>query len=140
VLAVGGYLFSRSERRNTQAAANEQAQDQALQSYLEQMGQMLLDKDRPLLESAEGDKVRTLARARTLTVLARLDGERKGGVVRFLYESGLVAEDFPKEGSHPVLDLREADLKGADLRGTVLLRIDLSANIPRAAVDLGGRT
>jgi hypothetical protein len=93
VLAIGGYLFTRSENRATRVAAEQRAQDEALQAYLDQMGQLLLDKDSPLRQSGEGDEVRTLARARTLTVLPRLDGNRKGTVVRFLYESGLIAKD-----------------------------------------------
>src|SRR5215207_1451915 len=80
---VGGYFFTRSENRATLASAERRAQDETLQTYLDQIGQMLLDKERPLLQSQEGAEVRTLARARTLTVLSRLDGRRKGTVVQF---------------------------------------------------------
>jgi len=103
------------------------------------MGQLLLDKEQPLRQSKEEDKGRTLARARTLTVLTRLEkGERKGSVVRFLFESGLINKD------HVVLDLRGADLSGADLNGANLedanlFLADLSwANLIRA--DLNGAT
>src|SRR5215208_4802762 len=58
--------------------------------------------------------------ARTLTVLPRLDGDRKGIVVQFLYESGLILR------VRRVLDLRGADLIGANLRGAVLLGLNLS--------------
>src|SRR5215203_4023897 len=51
--------------------AEQRAQDEALQAYLDQMGQLMLDKD--LRGSEEESEVRTLARARTLTVLSRLD-------------------------------------------------------------------
>ena len=60
------------------------AQDEALQEYLEQMSQMLTDKERPLRRAQPGDDLSTVARARTLTVLTRLDDDRKGTVVRFL--------------------------------------------------------
>ncbi len=73
------------------------------------MGQMLLDKERPLRRSEEGDEERILARARTLTVLPRLDGGRKGTVLRFLYESGLIHKDGP------IIDLRSADFSEAHL-------------------------
>jgi hypothetical protein len=51
---------------------NQRAQAEALQTYLDQIGSMLLDKDRPLRLSKEGDlevrileqKMRNLARAR----------------------------------------------------------------------------
>jgi uncharacterized protein YjbI with pentapeptide repeats len=119
VLAIGGYLFTRSENQGTQAAAERRAQDEALQAYLDQMGQLLLDKERPLRQTNDA-AVRTLARARTLTVLTRLGGVRKGSVVRFLYESDLITKD------HSVLVLREVDLTYADLRDTSLSGADLS--------------
>src|SRR5215211_6767189 len=51
--------------------AEQRAQDEALQAYLDQMSNLLLQKN---LRKAEADsEVRTLARARTLTVLSRLD-------------------------------------------------------------------
>src|SRR3712207_9358116 len=42
VLAVGGYLFTRSENRATQAVAERRAQDETLQAYLDQMSAMLI--------------------------------------------------------------------------------------------------
>jgi hypothetical protein len=138
--SIGGYLFTRSENRATQAAAERRAQDDALQAYLDQMGQLLLDKDRPLRTAAAGDEVRTLARARTLTILSRLDGERKRSVVQFMYESCLITKD------RAVLDLNganlsRANLRGANLRGANLSKADLrgadlSAEYLRA--ELGG--
>jgi hypothetical protein len=50
VLAVGGYLFTRSENRATQAAAERRAQEDALQAYLDSMSQMLVpNNDQPTL-------------------------------------------------------------------------------------------
>lgn len=120
----------REREREAQAAQrereleieNQRAQDEALQAYFDQMSQLLLDKDRPLRESEEGDEVRTLARAWTLTVLTRLDGERKGSIVRFLYEAGLIIKDRPivalQQSALREADLIEAYLIGADLSGT----------------------
>jgi uncharacterized protein YjbI with pentapeptide repeats len=132
VLALGGYFFTRSENQRTRVAADEQRaldrqiadeqrsldreiadarrQDDTLQAYLDGMTQLLTDKDPPLHMAQVGDSLSTVARARTLTVLARLDGQRKRSVVQFLYESGLISAD------RPVLDLSGADLSGADLR------------------------
>jgi uncharacterized protein YjbI with pentapeptide repeats len=110
VLAIGGYLFTRSENRSTQAAAERRALDDTLQAYLEGMSQLLTDKERPLRRAQQGDNLSSVARARTLTVLPRLDGNRKRSVLQFLYESGLIT------GSRPVLDLNGADLNGANLR------------------------
>jgi uncharacterized protein YjbI with pentapeptide repeats len=124
-----------AQRERELDVENQRAQDEALQAYLDQMSQRLLDNDRPLRESEEGDEVRTLARARTLTVLARLDGQRKGNVVRFLYEAGLILKDRPivvlqqsalREADLIVAYLIGADLSGADLRGADLSGADLT--------------
>jgi len=111
VLAVGGYLFTRSENRATQAVAERRAQDEALQAYLDQMSAMLIpNQDQPsLYEAHPGDRLSSMARARTLTVLPRLDDHRKGRVVQFLNEAGLIAN------GRPVLDLGGADLQRAHL-------------------------
>jgi hypothetical protein len=53
--------------------------------------------------------VRTLARARTLSVLERLDENRKARALRFLYEANLITSP------HPIISLETADLRGADL-------------------------
>jgi len=52
------------------------------------MAQFLVDEE--LRESKPGDEVRASARARTLAVLEGLDAQRKGSVVRFLWQSDLI--------------------------------------------------
>jgi hypothetical protein len=141
VLAIGGYLFTRSETRATQAAADQRAQDDALQAYLDQMSAMLIPtQDQPsLYDDHPPDSLKTVARARTLTVLPRLDGDRKARVVQFLYESGLIPVGRPI----PIVDLAGADLgqanlRGANLRGAYLSGAYLSkADLSEA--DLGGK-
>jgi uncharacterized protein YjbI with pentapeptide repeats len=121
VLTVGGYLFTRSENRATQAIAKRRAQDQSLQAYLDQMAQLLLDKERPLRKSKKDSEERTLARARTLTVLSKLDSAKhKASVLQFLYESRLIVQ------GQQILDLSGADLSGTDLGGASLPSVDLS--------------
>jgi uncharacterized protein YjbI with pentapeptide repeats len=125
VLSVGGYLFTHAESRAVRVATVTRAQDEALQAYLDQIGQMLLDKDRPLRQSKSSDDVRILARARTLTVLSRLDGPRKGEVVQFLYESGLISRRWVRWKQRPIVRLIQADLAGADLSERYLEGADL---------------
>jgi hypothetical protein len=126
VLALGGYLFTRSENQRTQEIARETRQEDTLQAYFDGMSQLLTDKDRPLHRTLLGDNLSTVARARTLTVLSRLDGDRKARIVQFLFESGLIARDYrvlSLEGA----DLREANLSEADLRGAYLSNANLKA-------------
>jgi len=137
-IAGAGLWFNRQQRERELEIAREQrerdvgiayrrAQDEALQAYLDQIGNLLLAKDGPLRQSKEGDETRTLARARTLTVLKRLTGERKARVVQFLYEAGLIAK------SRPIVDLAGADLGGAHLFTANLVGADLSEADLRAA-------
>jgi hypothetical protein len=70
VIAGGGIWFNRQQRARELEIAREQrerdveiadqrVQDGALQAYLEQIGTLLLDKDRPLRQSKKGDEVKT---------------------------------------------------------------------------------
>ena len=102
------------------AAAEEARQDATLQAYLDQMSGLMLDKK--LLTSKAGDAVRAVARTVTLAALRRLDGERRGEVVRFLSEARLSAKD-----RSPLVDLDGADLEGADLGGANLRGANLEA-------------
>jgi uncharacterized protein YjbI with pentapeptide repeats len=105
----------------------QRAQDEALQAYLNQMSHLLLEKN--LRESKEDSEVRTLARARTLTVLGRLDTSRKEEVMQFLVEADLVRD---VDGRDPIIGLSGADLsnvKGLDqanLEGAKLNEANLS--------------
>ena len=73
------------------------------------MLELLLNKN--LLSSPTGSDVREVARARTLTALRRVGGRRKRDILQFLHEAGLISR------SNPVVDLRGADLREADLSG-----------------------
>jgi hypothetical protein len=126
VLALGGYLFTRSENLRTQRIADDRRQDEALQAYLDQMSQLLTDKERPLRRTQQGDNLSVIARARTLTVLPKLGAERKRSTLHFLYESGLI-------GRQQVVSLVDADLSGADLNGANLSEANLGgANLSKA--------
>ena len=117
VLAVGGILFNRAERRAERRTASERTQDISLQSYFDVMTELIIDKS--LGKSEENAEVRDIARARTLTVLRGLNGERKGMLLQFLYEANLISGE-------PIVVLGGADLKNIDLCGANLANIDLS--------------
>jgi uncharacterized protein YjbI with pentapeptide repeats len=122
VLAAAGFWFTtqqdqRQQRIENQRAQTERtiqqqnAQDEALQACLDQMGTLLLEKD------LSDEKVRTLLRARTLTVLGRLDPSRKTAVMQFLVEGELVQRVEDRE---PIIRLSDANLSGANLPGVIL--------------------
>src|SRR5215212_6943832 len=94
VLVGIGLLFEMQQADRQLATENQQqeladqrAQDEALQAYLNQMSQLMLE--RKLLEAEQGGPVHTLAQARTSTVILRLDAEHNESVARFLIDSGL---------------------------------------------------
>jgi uncharacterized protein YjbI with pentapeptide repeats len=139
VIAVGGWMFNaqqtdrQNELENKRAKSDQhieeqRAQDAALQAYLDQMSQLMLEGD--LRGEEAGSEVRTLARARTRTILARLDSDRKGSVVQFLYEASLIDKERSVVSLYAV-SLHGADLSGlklqsADLFNTLLINADLS--------------
>jgi hypothetical protein len=123
-LALGVYWLNRRQNERDQQAEktqrereleveNRRAQDAALQTYLDQMSQLLADTRRPLHEAKPGDSLSTVARARTLTVLSGLGRDRKRSVAQFLYESGLIKKNTL------VIQLHGAYLSGVDLRGAI---------------------
>jgi uncharacterized protein YjbI with pentapeptide repeats len=107
VLAGGAMWFSRAEREAEREIASDRLREAALQGYLDKMTELLLEKD--LRTSEADDEARAVARARTLTVLRQLDGERRATLLRFLYEAKLINKD------DTVVDLHMADLSQADL-------------------------
>jgi uncharacterized protein YjbI with pentapeptide repeats len=125
-----------AQRERELEVENQRAQDEALQAYLDQISRLLLDKQRPLQESREGEVVRTVARARTLTALNRLDGSRRRSVLQFLYESGLIIKD------RAVVDLKGAALSEARLSAAELSTANLSeaalSGADLSAADLRG--
>ena len=88
VLATIGILFTWQQNARQADIEDQRSQDAALQAYLDQMNTLLLEHD--LRNSKVDSEVRTLARARTLTVLGRLDPSRKEEVMQFLWEAELV--------------------------------------------------
>lgn len=79
--------------------------------------------------------MRSVARARTLSVLPSLDGRRRGQLVLFLSGSKLIKGGFRAPGEHGagMIDMASADLSEAELGRAYLSGIDLSgANLSRA--------
>jgi uncharacterized protein YjbI with pentapeptide repeats len=124
------------EKENDRERAEDRAQEEALQHYLDRMSELVLDKN--LRESELDDAVRAAARARTLTVLRSLDGNRKGQVAMFLHEADLIGrviidEVGERHGIEAIIDLGGADLSGAILIGAMLLGAYLrDADLPSA--------
>jgi uncharacterized protein YjbI with pentapeptide repeats len=129
VVALLGGIVSIANLRQQRALEEKRSQEDAKRSYFEQMGNLLTEK---CLIDTDREDIKQLAQAQTHTVLARLDGERKGVVIRFLQGAGLINEDNAIVSLFDS-DLRGANLRDADLKSTNLSGADLSgANLSEA--------
>src|SRR5215208_1860260 len=161
-IAIGTFVLNRAAKRRDDEAQQEQreseeaietarAEEASLQAYLDYISRLLTDPDRPLRRTHMGDNLSVVARAQTLTVLGRLeDGDRKGSVLQFLHEAGLIDRTYPVvnlqgadllganlEGANlEGATLHEAHLQGATLQGAYLLGADLQRAKLRGALDL----
>src|SRR6266699_1972389 len=130
VLAVGGLWFNQIQKDREQKAADERTKTErdaaeqraktereivldnqreaALQAYFDKISELLLKEHLGELKP-KYEEVRKIARVRTLTLLPRLDGKRKGSVLQFLQESNLIVRD------KPIVDLNGADLSHVEL-------------------------
>lgn len=125
-LAVAAWYFSSSEHKEERFLETDRFQETALQNYLESMTELLQKKE--FYEANDNTVFRSIARARTLTTLRSIDGDRKGILINFIYEAMLIYRD------NPVINLEGADLSGAslfaaDLVGSNLRGTDLSGAI-----------
>ena len=134
-IVLVGYILNRSDRAHerrlqdqrikeshdieekrlaeSQRIEQDRTQDIVVKDYLDQMTELLLT--RGLRTSFEGDEVRSVARARTLTALRAVDGERKATIVQFLYEAQLIGHFNGREVVAAVVHLHKADLRGTNL-------------------------
>ena len=135
VVGFGAAWFTAQQSKVSAEKNTDNQRESALQAYIDKMSELLLEKH--LRDSIEDTEVRKIAQVRTLTVIHSLDGNRKGSVLRFLHESGLIDKD------KRIIDLSFADLRNAnlslanlsqtDLRGACLFKAHLSeANLRKA--------
>ena len=93
LIAWGGFKFNQRQRERDEVIENKQAQDNAIQAYIDQMSDLLVDRHLRSLPS--GSDIHRLAEARTLEVLLGLDSERKRRPLKLVYGLGLI-----KNGLH----------------------------------------
>lgn len=152
ILAIGGFWLNQIQKSREEFTAKQRTEDEqkiatdnqreaALQAYIGNMSELLLKECLDQL-TPEGKpdpacgEVRQIARVRTLTVLERLDTERKRNVLLFLLEAGLIYTD------KTIIGLRRASLDGVNLKRVHLSKTHLSGVSLRGAdlseADLSG--
>ena len=161
ILAAGGFLINRmqkqhedqiqqqrkdhedqierAQREREEAVTIQRAQDEALRDYLDQMSDLMVDRE--MRNKPEAPDLRRLAQARTLAILLGLDRDRKRLPLKLIYELSLIMKE------EPILNLKNAGLDTADLseitlHDACLREADLRlANLTGADLkgsDLGG--
>jgi hypothetical protein len=139
VVGLANLYISRRNLEQQRELEDQRSQDDALQAYFQQMGD-LLTKHKLMETEHDDDPLRLLARAHTLTVLRRLDAGRKGLLLRFLRGAGLIYRNNTivrlsmanldrADLSIAFFDrtnLRSARLRYANMRNTKLRDVDLS--------------
>jgi uncharacterized protein YjbI with pentapeptide repeats len=126
LVALGGVFTA---QMTSIALENRRAHETALQNYFEQVGKLLIEQ--PLLEASPGDKLSTVVRAQTLTLLEELEPERKRILLQFLHEAALIDKD------KPIVSLESADLTGANLTTSPMDHANLSGANLRGPTCIG---
>lgn len=123
------FVMNRNERAETKqradiehAIAQDSQRETLLQTYLDRMSDLILTNH---LRQSGPDTIeaRHIARVRTMTVLLRLDDDRKGSLIRFLYDAGLIT--IVKGTGESIINLDGANLSNANLNRTNLIGADL---------------
>lgn len=131
MIAVGGMWFNQEQSRRV-----------AVQTYLDQMTQLLVNKSALLLLSDKN--TREVIHARTLHVLEQLDKKRKKAILRFLYKTDLLEPIVSKtidgvpwslvyDADLRRVNLRTMNLSNACLAGVDMRKADLKETILQGA-------
>jgi len=122
VVGFGAVWFTIRQGKVADAENKDNQREAALQAYIDKISELLLHEhlselllDKPFEESPSDTKVVIIALARTTTVLRILDQGRRGSLIRFLSQAGILTKCIKDE------------LVGIDLSGTNLYRVKLDA-------------
>lgn len=145
------FIYTQFEKKKNKRVEDENYNSNLLESFFKTITELLLKDD---LKGDLNKKRISIARSRIIMIFGQLDGQRKGQVLQFLYESDLIDKEpmFHLRGaniSDAVLDrivLKNAEIKSANFENTTiqnsnLNEIDLTgcnfknANLSNSLVD-----
>lgn len=115
------------QRQSETRIADDRVRAATMQTYLNQIAKLLLENG--LGTPGVSPEVKSIARAYTITALLEIDEKRKGQLLRFLFEGGLIdaGERMPDDMSKSWKEkasgsLKRANFGRADLRGAFLAK------------------
>ena len=125
------------ERDKAEQNRNQQA---LLIEYLNEISELVEKQLLTLKDDDNSRTQRTIARARTLSILRALDSDRKGELIQFLSSARLIEVELDKEGKlvkrKSIIDLNQANLERANLKGADLWKANLErANLWKANLE-----
>ena len=122
VVGFGAAWFTSQQGKVFDAENKDNQREAALQAYIDKISELLLHEH--LSESPGNPQVETIARARTVTVLRILDPVRRGSLIQFLSQAGILTKCIEAELSR--IDLHGANLTRVNLRKINLYETNLS--------------
>jgi len=117
-LAIGvlAWSFKESEKEKADKLEDERMQNEGLDSFIKIMTELIIKHN--LASTHSTPETRTIARTRINLAFSNLNGTRKGQVLQFLYESGLIDKN-------PTIKLVGGNIKYAVLDGIVLIESEI---------------
>lgn len=116
VLGVFGWLFKEAEKENVRKSDEERSQNDTLDAFIKIMTELIIKNS--LTKKDSSIETRIIARTRINLAFGSLNAERKGQVLQFLFESGLI-------DIKPKINLNGSNIKNAILDGIVLSRVEI---------------
>lgn len=134
-LAIGAFFLNRSERGSEREAVDKRAklereiakdkqQEEALQTYISKISELLLEKK---LRTTRRKEVRDVARTLTLSVLRILNEQRSNLAIQFLREARVINDknSILNNAEMAGMKLRHLDLNGVYLQNANLDGVDM---------------
>lgn len=112
-LTIGfiGFLYKEADQEKSINKQKEKDQLTNVDSFFKILTELITKNN--LLNNTSNDPNRIIARTRSIQALDEADSERKGQILQFIYESGLI-------NLKPILNLNGVNAKKSNLEGIVL--------------------
>lgn len=114
-LILLGWLYKTYEKTKEEIKEIENKQNEILDSYFRIISEFISNSN--LLDTNKNKESRVIARTRTIVALENLEGERKGQVLQFLYESNLIDNEK--------INILGANFKCLQVSGIVLRKLTI---------------
>jgi uncharacterized protein YjbI with pentapeptide repeats len=116
VIAFFAWIFKEADKEKTTKQEREKTYENILESFINIMTKLLLENNLGGIDTTT--ETVAVARTRVILALSNLDRARKGQIIQFLYESGLI-------NLNPKLKILGADLNYAILDGILLFESEI---------------